>query len=322
PDVVNDEKLVYLTGEAVSEGTLSDPEFGISAEALRLKRTAKYFQWEEEVKTKTEKKLGGSEETVKTYSYEKKWVSSPIDSSKFNERASDKVNPPPAIKPQTWTANPVNVGGFVLSSGLKNQIDHFTALPLDKAAEMPEEIGGKKVQLSNAWIYLGENPNSPEVGDIRVTHQIALPGTVSVIAKQTGEKLESYMADAGGKIEMLETGEKSSASMFEAAHQSNKMMTWILRAVGFGVMFAGFGLLFKPLSVLADVVPLFGTIVGAGTGIISFLLTVVISFSVIAVAWIFYRPLIGVPLLIVAVVGLIFLVKKLMSQKKQQAIPI
>ena len=53
---------------------------------------------------------------------------------------------------------------------------------------------------------------------------------------------------------------------------------------------------------LADVVPLFGAIVGADTGLIAFLITVVISFFVISVAWIFHRPLI----------------RRLMSRKKRQ----
>jgi predicted Kef-type K+ transport protein len=97
------------------------------------------------------------------------------------------------------------------------------------------------------------------------------------------------------------------------------MMTWILRLVGAVLMFVGFSMLFRPLSVIADVLPIAGTIVGAGTGLIAFLLTVVLSFSVIAVAWIFYRPLIGIPLILVAVAGLVFLVMKLMGQKKRQA---
>lgn len=319
PDAVNDGKLVYLTGEAVGEESLSDPGFGLSAEALRLKRSAEYYQWEEDVKTETKKKLGGGEETVKTYSYSKKWVSRPIDSSKFNERAAGKDNPPPAVTGETWNADPVRVGGFTLSSGLKNQIDNFTALSIGDEAEIPEQVGGKKLHRQGVGFYLGENPSSPEVGDVKVTHQVALPGEVSVIAKQAGGRLESFKADAGGTIAMLETGTKSSEAMFQAAHESNKVMTWVLRAVGFFVMFAGFGMLFKPLSVLADVVPLFGTIVGAGTGIIAFLISVVISFFVIAVAWIFYRPVLGIALLVIAGAGLFFLIRKLMGQKKKQA---
>lgn len=318
PDAGNDGKLVYFTGEAVAEGKLFDPEFGVGAQALRLRRTVEYFQWGEDVKTETKKKLGGGEETVKSYNYTKKWVSEPVDSSKFNERAADKVNPPPAISAETWDADPVTVGGFTLSSGLKGQIDNFTGLSVGDEAEVPEEIGGKKVHREGGGFYLGEKPGSPEVGDVRVKHEVALPGDVSVIAKQAGDRLEPFKADAGGTIEMLETGTKSSEAMFQAAHQSNKVMTWVLRGVGFLVMFAGFGMVFKPLSVLADVVPLFGNIVGAGTGIIAFLLTVVISFFVISVAWIFYRPLIGIPLILVSVAGLFFLLRKLTEQKKRQ----
>ena len=145
-----------------------------------------------------------------------------------------------------------------------------------------------------------------------------MPGEVSVIAAQVGDGLGPYTAKAGGTIEMLETGSKTAASMFATAHQSNKFMTWGLRALGAVLMFFGFSAIFRPLSVLADVLPIAGDIVGVGTGLIAFLLAVVISFFVIAVAWISYRPLIGIPLVVVAVAGLVFLVMKLMGQRKKQ----
>jgi len=156
-------------------------------------------------------------------------------------------------------------------------------------------------------------------GDLRIKHEAAMPGTVSLVAKQVGDTFEPFVAKAGGTIEMLETGTHSAESMFASAHASNKMMTWILRLVGAVLMFFGFSMVFRPLSVFADVLPIAGTIVGAGTGLIAFLLTVVISFFVIAVAWIFYRPMLGIPLILVSVAGLVFLVMKLMAQKKRQA---
>jgi hypothetical protein len=143
-----------------------------------------------------------------------------------------------------------------------------------------------------------------------------LPGPVSLIAKQTSQTFEPYIAKAGGSIEMLSTGTVSAESMFAAAHASNKLMTWGLRLLGAVLMFVGFNLLFRPLSVLADIVPLFGTIVGAGTGIIALLLSVPLSLLTISVAWIFYRPLVGVPLALAAVVGFVFLFRKLAAQKK------
>jgi hypothetical protein len=50
-------------------------------------------------------------------------------------------------------------------------------------------------------------------------------------------------------------------------------------------MFVGTALVFNPLKVLADVLPLAGRIVGAGTGFIAFLLSFVGSTTIIALSW-------------------------------------
>lgn len=50
------------------------------------------------------------------------------------------------------------------------------------------------------------------------------------------------------------------------------MLTWLLRNAGFILMSTGLGMLLRPLSVTADVVPLFGDILEAGTGMASGLL--------------------------------------------------
>jgi hypothetical protein len=49
------------------------------------------------------------------------------------------------------------------------------------------------------------------------------------------------------------------------------------------------------------------------------LLSLPLSLLVISVAWIFYRPLIGIPLVIAAAAGFVFLVRTLMAQKKKRA---
>ena len=79
-------------------------------------------------------------------------------------------------------------------------------------------------------------------------------------------------------------------------------------------MFVGTALVFKPLKILADVLPLAGRIVGAGTGFIAFLLSFVGSTTIIALSWLWYRPLLGIALLALAVGGL-FLIKKAFKPK-------
>lgn len=318
-DAKNDGKLVYMTGNTTPPKTaLSDEEFKVTAEALKLHRKVEIYQWEEEEKTETKKKVGGGEDRVTTYHYNKVWSDQVIDSSRFHEKQGHE-NPQPALGELTRTYDPVELGAFTLSEGLSGQINNYTALPANPSTELPEEFAGKKLHREGAGFYLGANPASPAIGDMRVTHEAVFPGAVSLIAKQTGTTFEPFIAKAGGTIEMLSTGTVSAESMFAAAYASNRIMTWVLRLVGTVLMFIGFSLLFRPLSVLADVIPFVGNIVGVGTGIVAFLLSVPLSLLVISVAWIFYRPLIGVPLAIAAVVGFVFLIRKLAAQKKRQA---
>jgi hypothetical protein len=74
-------------------------------------------------------------------------------------------------------------------------------------------------------------------------------------------------------------------------------------------------MVFKPLSVLGDVVPFIGSIKGFGTGVASFLLSLILSIITIALAWIVYRPVVGISLLVVAGAGITFMVTRKKKQK-------
>ncbi len=77
-------------------------------------------------------------------------------------------------------------------------------------------------------------------------------------------------------------------------------------------MLVGVAMILRPLSVFADVIPFPGSIVGAGTGILSCLIAAPFAFLTVAVAWLRYRPLIGISLLSLAglAAGLIFILSK------------
>jgi hypothetical protein len=67
-------------------------------------------------------------------------------------------------------------------------------------------------------------------------------------------------------------------------------------------------MLFRPIVVFADVLPIFGTMLGAGIGLFAFLGAAILSFLVIAAAWVFYRPLIGITMIVLAIAALYWLV--------------
>jgi hypothetical protein len=101
--------------------------------------------------------------------------------------------------------------------------------------------------------------------------------------------------------------------MFTAAEQANSNLTWILRGVGLLLMAIGIGLVFRPLAVVADVIPLFGELLRLGVFFIAIALAVPLSILTIGLAWVVARPLLGGALLagfLALSVGLVMLTRK------------
>ncbi|MCD4749149.1 MAG: TMEM43 family protein [Thermoanaerobaculales bacterium] len=306
----NNGRLIHLSGRADTSETLMDNNFGVSRQALKLKRTVLMFQWQESTSSETKKKIGGGTETTTTYNYNKEWSERPIDSSRF-KHPEDHRNPGSMPYQTTeYVAGTVSLGSFRLSPYLVGRIDNYSKLTLDQSYVLPENLQAE-AHSDAGGLYIGRTSAGPEIGDMKVSFAVVLPADVSIVAQQVENTFEPYRTKVGGTIELLQLGTISADAMFHQAQQSNKMMTWILRGLGLLMMFIGLRMILTPLSVIADVLPIAGTIVGAGIGIVSFLTALAFSFLTIAFAWIFFRPLIGVTMLVVFGVLVFLIVKKL-----------
>lgn len=153
-------------------------------------------------------------------------------------------------------------------------------------------------------------PAAPKIGDVRIWFTATPVQTVSLLSQQSGESFQPYATQSGTTINVLRAGTVSAAEMIAQEEASNRMLTWVLRGIGALVMFFGFSLLLRPLVVLADVLPIAGSLVGFGTAVVAGLLTIAGSMTVIGIAWLFYRPLLGVTLLVVAAVAIFFIFKR------------
>lgn len=313
----NNQKLVHLTGKAVTEETLSDPDFLIAANAIKLRRSVEMYQWEEKKETSTRKKIGGGEERTTTYSYDKRWSDRPIDSSDFKESAEHQNPKSMPFDSRESKAQHVTVGAFTLTPSLLEKMRDFEPISLtdQHLAALPEELKSK-LKVHNNSFYAGADPAAPQIGDARVTFSAVNPADVSVVSKQIGSSFEPYKASAGMDIEMLKRGVFTAEAMFQSALRENTIMTWVLRVVGFFLMFLGLALFFRPISVLGDVLPLVGSMLAFGTGLFAFVIAGVLSVGTIGVAWVVYRPLLGISLLSVALAVLVWFA---MSGKKRAA---
>ena len=328
----NEGKLVHVSGMLVTDDTLTDSQFGITIKGIKLARKVEMFQWKEKTSTKSEKQLGGSVKKTTVYTYEKGWSSSVIDSSRFKEAGHNNPGAFP-FESQKWYAGNVKLGAFTLA---KNQIERIGdeqpyAFPADY--KLPAAVKGK---VENGKIVIPAAPaqpqapaaqaqapaapvvQGPQVGDIRISYAQILPHNISIIAQQTKDTFCAYPVK-GDSILLMSDSIQSADLMFSKAQSANNMMTWILRIVGFLMMLIGLNMVFKPLSVLGDVIPFIGDLIGMGTSVVSFLIALPCWLICIAIAWLFYRPVLGIILLILAVGAIVLLLKK--RKKKLPSAP-
>jgi hypothetical protein len=166
------------------------------------------------------------------------------------------------------------------------------------------------VHINGNVVYLGISPSTPNIGDVRITLTKIMPAQLSIIAKVAGDTFEQYYAKNGKTFSSVRMGTVSADNMFSAAHSSNSTWTWILRLIGVFLVIGGLKSMFNILSTLFKVIPFLGSIVGAGVGLVCTVFGGAWSLVIIALAWLWYRPLVGVLLLAAAIAGIWYLRQK------------
>ncbi|MDO4220616.1 MAG: TMEM43 family protein [Akkermansia sp.] len=414
-DPANEGKLVHMCGDATTQDVLKDAEFGISHNGMMLRRMVQYYQWVEKSHKETKKNFGGSETTVTTYTYEKKWCCKPQDSSAFKEvghtnsvfystsgtrqyaenvkygafrfspdmieklgnertyslteyKVPDKLRGRACVAdkylyigrpvPQAASA-PTAAAGFGQQGAqaarevaanaqqpaaldvertklemeqLRLQVKQQELVQQDPAATAEQkqaaklaaaraeiEIQQKELLLKQAELAAQSaapqdacsvDPANPQIGDVRVTWEVISPKEpVSIVYVQTRDTFTPYHAKSDRSVALLGMGTQTAEQLYEHAEDMNTITTWILRFVGWFLMFIGLSMIFKPLSVLGDVVPFIGTLIGGASSIVAAVLALILSITTIAIAWIWYRPMLGIALLVLAALLVAWLIK-------------
>lgn len=291
-----DGELIHLTDEAVTDDTVSDPEFPIERQAIALQRSVEMYQWHEEERTEG---TGDDQRTV--YEYHTDWADREIDSGQFRETQGHQ-NPSMPYGDNIERAQHVEVGAFQLSQSFIQQFRNFRNVTLDdeflEAARDGLGFNNEEVHLAQGRLYLGQNPANPKVGDVRIQFGTVEPHTVSVVGKQDGSTLAGYATEAGDTLRLMYEGHMTADEVFERAHQENVIITWAIRIGGSFAMFIGFLLLFGPISFVARFIPIVGRLIIGAKQFVAGALTFFIAGGTIAIGWVFYRPLIGIPLLL------------------------
>ncbi|MBQ8285279.1 MAG: hypothetical protein IJZ10_03145, partial [Thermoguttaceae bacterium] len=228
---------------------------------------------------------------------------------------------PTAAAPQTISVAPAAPAQAITVAQPAAAPQTATVAPAQTISIAAEPAPTAEFKRTETGFYFGADPNVPQIGDVRVTFEIVeAPRPATVVSQQNGDSFVPYQAKTGA-VELLSNKLDTAEAMFAQAKRGNAMMGWVLRLIGFVLMCAGFSAIFKPLDVLADIVPFLGSLVALGTGLVSFALALCGSLTTIAIAWLWFRPLIAIPLLVAAVGSLVWLFAKAKGAKAAKAEP-
>ena len=366
-DASLDGELICGTAMATTEDSLTDAQFGIGAKAIAIKRTVEYYQWVEHVTEKRQDKLGGKEEVIKDYSYNREWVSRPVESAQFKDPAYQNKNMVlNTFEDAEQYAENVSFGAYKLSESLIHSISSNEGLDLaiseellkqfdqntqaayerfygvqkkqptqqptqqpaipdslkallpdsvkaaldslqainDSIVKSMENAENKKdleyVHQASNVLYLGRVPGSPEVGDVRITFEKIVPAKVTVMAVVDGDTFKPFKAKNGKRFQTLVMGKKSGDEIIEAEKEANSMILWALRILGIVMVIGGLKGIFGFIETILKVVPFIAGIFGWGVGVVCTIIGIVWSLIVIALAWLFYRPVLAISLLVLA----------------------
>ena len=212
------------------------------------------------------------------------------------------IQQPTTQQPAQTPAIPDSVRAL-LSDSAKAVLDSLQAVN-DSIKKAMENAENKKdlqyIHVANNILYYGRVPGSPEVGDVRVTFEKVVPAKVTVMAVVDGDTFKPFKAKNGKRFQTLVMGKKSGDEIIEAEKEANNMILWALRIIGIMIVIGGLKGIFGFLTTILKVVPFIAGIFGWGVGIVCTVIGVAWSLIVIAIAWLFYRPLLGISLLVLA----------------------
>uniref|UniRef100_A0A8D2NJJ3 Transmembrane protein 43 n=1 Tax=Zonotrichia albicollis TaxID=44394 RepID=A0A8D2NJJ3_ZONAL len=317
----NEGRLVHLAGALSTSKPLFDPSYGLSIQAVKLKRNVEMYQWVEYEDSKEYEEDGEIKKETK-YSYNTEWKSEVVNSRNFDREIGHKNPSAMAVESFTAVSPNVQVGSFVLSKGLVDRIDDFKQLSLSHLEDPHADVTRRE-----NYFYHSDNPRRPEVGDLRVSFfyaglseddlHLGSADRVTVIARQRGDQLVPYHTKSGDVLEILYPGDLSVEEVFQKEQEGNTMKTWALRAAGWLSMFVGISLMTRIFYTLVDWFPVVRELVSVGLKVFAVCVASSLSLLTIAVGWLFYRPLWALLLMLLSAVPILVARTRVLPKKQQ-----
>lgn len=304
-------KLVSATGIVNSDGIIGDNLFLKPDKFMLVERRVEMYSWTEKKETYSKTNIGGSTTNETTYTYFMKWDENPGDSSKFKDQ-TEHQNPQKGLENVTNKVNTATIGAY----GFNPQ---SAALPDAVRLSLNSQniiLSGGAIMANDSYIFIrrseGGTFENPKIGDLRVSFNVLRPAfNGTIFGKLNGNSIDPYFDQNGNELYRVFTGTRDQG--IAAFHNEYTTLTWILRLVGFLLMWFGLSSLFGPISVLLDILPIFGAVSRALIGAVTFVVALIFTIVTIIVSMIahnFVALVISIVIVIAAIIAFAVFLKK------------
>jgi len=245
-------QFVSASGVVTSTEALGDDAFLKPGKYLAVDRSVEMYAWVEKKTENSNTNVGGSETTQTTYDYTMEWTNDPMSPSEM-EYSADHENPALSLSDDSFTVANLTVGSYAVSGTA--DLPSTSALTLAK----DNVILSDGAILSGGYVFQGTGTaTSPKLGDIRVSYSTLTPGFEGTAfgTLQSG-KIVKYTNEDGDSLFRVFDGSRSEA--ITTLHSEFVTMGWILRLVGFFMMWFGLAGILGPISTLLDILPFLGS---------------------------------------------------------------
>ncbi|MDI9325376.1 MAG: TMEM43 family protein [Alphaproteobacteria bacterium] len=313
-DATNEKNgLIVLEGTPVINKKIADtyPSLLEPQSAVYINKLVEVYAWVETSTEETKENLGGSSDTTTTYNYKKEWTSNPPNSDNFKDKSGAYVNIIPTMK-----------GGLSSQSFSLNNISIPAIQEKDSVFSKPLILSKNNVQDKNSitthtHLFIGKNAHTdtPSIGDIRVSFNV-IHANEKISA--FGEKKDnnfSFDVTYKGDDQTGFIGVGSASQVLSTAQEQFKTSMWVIRGIGFIVIWIGFVLMTSIIPTLASVIPFLGSLTRGILGFALGIVSLIISFVVIIISNIFHNP-IALVVVVVVIVGWIFYFYKKSKKNK------
>ncbi len=267
-ETADQDDLAYTTGPIQSQETIGDGLYVGSGSFVSLSRNVEMFAW-------TEKKSQNNDNTTKT-TYKKEWVKSVPDSSEFLETKGHE-NPANSVESTQVVISKATIGDINVNPSEANLAPEKK---LNPSSLNLINIQAPVTTVAGDYVYVGTGANiGPEVGNLRVSYTgFTYPTTVTMYGRADGKSLNMHQGEQERPLYRIFPGTHADAQA--VLKQEYQTQGWIMRFLGFFLLWIAIGMIFAPLTTILEVIPVLGHLGKSMIGILSFLLALVIAIVV------------------------------------------